>query len=171
MTDATLPPILTLQDLGETVATSEQLSSLALSTQTAQQIVISAGSEIPTPDQLQLLPARDAETLRQLWDKNRQLNPSSLWSDFLESVVQLLTEATNHVMTLKVPYQPTGQQLAELAEIVQQHTRSQAFLEVIFQPDLVLGCVIEMSGQRIDFTNDTWLKPFVDQELATAYAA
>ncbi len=158
--------LLSLEDLSEVIAAADQLSSLSLSVQMASQVVVSDESGFPEAHQLDQLPLADASVLRNLWQVARQRQADLTWTQLLTQLESVLKIADTAVVTVKVPYQATGEQLAELAQIIKSKTNSPVFLNPLFQPELQLGCIIEYQGQRSDFTSDARLQTYLDQAAA-----
>lgn len=158
MTEMTVP--ISLSDIASSLSTADHLDSLLLTVQTAQQIVV-ADNQVPTRAQLQILPWRDIDALLTWWSLAQQRDAALSWTTFLTLVVQHIQTAQSEVVLLKLAYHPTLQQLDELTELIRARFSPTALLKVEYQPELVAGCVIELQGQRFDFSAETWLPHFI----------
>jgi len=152
---------LSLSDVTAVLNTADYLASLSLSVQTAQQIIVGGEASMPSRPQLQLLPWRDVDILLDLWGKAQHQQPDIAWNVFLDLLVEHLATSANHIVTVKIPYQPTLQQLDELTQILRSSLIETAVLDIKHQPELVAGCIVESQGQRYDFSAETWLPAFL----------
>lgn len=153
--------ILSLTDITSSLSTADHLSSLMLSVQTAQQIVVPDG-QAPNREQLQILPWRDIDAILSWWTLARQHDPEITWDAFLEVVIYHLHVAQEEVVALRLAYYPTLQQLDELTELIRARFSPTALIKLEYQPELIAGCVIEVQGQRYDYSADTWLPEFMN---------
>lgn len=159
MTEPT--PAISLFDITSSLSTAEHLGSLMLSVQTAQQILV-AEDQVPSREQLQILPWRDIDAILTWWSLAKNQDSQITWNAFLELLIQHFQAAQNEVVALKLAYHPTLQQIDELTELIRARFSPTALLEVEYQPELVAGCVIESQGQRFNFSADTWLTQFMN---------
>lgn len=153
--------ILTALDISPWLTTKDQAASLALAVQTAKQIIVRDDTIFPTFDQLQHLTYGDVEVLQNLWNVAHAHQPAITWNAFLELLEPLIEEMSQAVVTIKIPYQPLMSQVTDLLQIVRKQFSPLALLEVMYQPDLTAGCILQFNGQQFNYSLETWWSKFL----------
>jgi len=152
-------------DLGEYFLTKEGLDSLVLSLKMAKQIVLKDSEKIPADSQLASLPYDHVQLLKQLWGLALGRQADFTWNNFLAQLESLLFESLAHMVTLRVAYQPTLEQLSELTSAVRLQYSPSAVLDLVYEPRLIGGCIMEVNGERLDCSLKTKLEK-ASQQIA-----
>ncbi len=127
----------TLSQLPSTVFTSEDLAAVISALQTLQL------------QQTNSLPALDAvsEVYKPVLLEALTLRKSSGQNAFIALLHQLENLPT---ATLTVAYQPTHRQVIALCRTVRRSAHPATVLEIIYDPTINAGCIVEFQGKRID---------------------
>lgn len=165
---------LVLSVLPRFITTVATFSSFQLTVKGASQIVLPNPQQFPSNEQLALFPMNDVEILKELWGQTHSVAGSNTgshngaevivsWPEFMTGVQVAITHMSSTILRVKIPYQPSFKQSQEMTELVRRNYAPTAVVELVYQPELVAGCMIELNGQRRDYSLETWLPQFMPQ--------